>query len=174
LRSGDPVRDDLAHAGEWGPERTVRAEVIAGLLLGAGKLHPGSVAAVRLAGARITGCPDLADGQIAFLLELVDCLLVERPELARARTRTLRLARCSSPGLDGSWAQVDGHLLVENCSLSGTLELYGAHATGEQSSAEPISALSAGMRCGPTGSLSIMPSGPRTDSPARENSRPEV
>lgn len=131
LRSGDPDRDDLARAAEWGPERTVRAEVIAGLLLGAGKLHSGSVAAVRLAGARITGCLDLADGQIAFLLELVDCLLEKRPELTRARTRTLRLTRCSSPGLDGSWTQVDGHLFVENCILSGALELYGAHITGE-------------------------------------------
>jgi hypothetical protein len=131
LRSGDPALDDLAHAAEWGSERTVRAEVIAGLLLGAGKPHAGSLAAVRLAGARITGCLDLADGQIATLLELVDCLLEERPELARARTGTLRLTRCWSPGLDGSWAQVDGHLFVENCILTGALELYGAHVTGE-------------------------------------------
>ena len=131
LRSADPVRDDLAHAAEWGPGRTVRAEIIAGLLLGAEKLRPGSVAAVRLAGARITGCLDLADGQIAFLLELVDCLLEKRPDLARAHTRTLRLTRCSSPGFDGSWTQVDGHLFVENCILSGALELYGAHVTGE-------------------------------------------
>lgn len=131
LRSGDPVRDDLARAAEWGSERTVRAEVIAALLLGAEKLRPGSVAAVRLAGARVTGCLDLAKGQIAFLLELVDCLLEKRPDLARAHTRTLRLSRCSLPGFDGSWAQVEGHLLVENCVLTGTLELYGAHITGE-------------------------------------------
>ena len=79
LRSGDPAVDDFSHAADWVPGRTVQAKVIAGLLLGAGELHPGSVAAVRLIGARITGCLDLADGQIAFPLELVDCLLEERP-----------------------------------------------------------------------------------------------
>jgi hypothetical protein len=89
------------------------------------------VAAVRLAGARITGCLDLTDGQIAFPFELADCLLETPPQLARARTRTLRLTGCSSPGFGGSWTQVDGHLFIENCMLSGTLELYGAHITGE-------------------------------------------
>jgi hypothetical protein len=131
LRTGDPVLGDLAQAGRWGPGHTVRAVVIADLLLGAGQLRPGSVAAVRLFGARITGCLDLADGQIAFPLELADCLLEEKPELGRARTRTIRLTRCSLPGFDGSWMQVDGHLFVENCDLRGTLELYGAHVTGE-------------------------------------------
>ena len=175
LRSADPVRDDLAHAVGWGPGRTVRAEVIAGLLLGAaGKLHPGSVAAVRLAGARITGCLDLADGQIAFLLELVDCLLEKRPELARARTRTVRLTRCSSPGLDASWAQVDGHLFAENCILGGTLELYGAHVTGEVILSGTRISTEHGPAVWATGSPSTMPSVPRAGSPARENSRPEA
>jgi hypothetical protein len=131
LRSGNPALDGLAQAGDWGPGRTVRAEVIAGLLLGAEQLQPGCVAAVRLFGARITGCLDLADGQIAFPLGLVDCLLEERPELAGARARTLRLTRCSSPGFGGSWMQVDGHLFVEDSILSGTLELSGAHINGE-------------------------------------------
>src|SRR5690242_18284965 len=64
LRTGDPAVDDLAQADGWGSGRTVRAAVITGLLLGAGELRSGSVAAVRLFGARITGCLDLADGQL--------------------------------------------------------------------------------------------------------------
>jgi hypothetical protein len=131
LRSGKPEEDDPAQATGWGSERTVPADVIAGLLLGAEKPRPGAVAAVRLAGARITGCLRLADGQVAFPLELLDCRLEERPELARARTRTVRLTRCWTPGLDATWTQIDGHLFVEGCVLSGALELYGAHVTGE-------------------------------------------
>ncbi len=57
LRTGDPARDDFTQGAGWGPARTVRAEVIAALLLGAEKLQSGAVAAVRLAGARITQSP---------------------------------------------------------------------------------------------------------------------
>jgi hypothetical protein len=39
--------------GDWGPARTVRADVLRALLLG-GAPEPGQVAALRLVGARIT------------------------------------------------------------------------------------------------------------------------
>ena len=35
LRSGDPEEDDPANAGCWGKGRTVRAQVVTALLLGA-------------------------------------------------------------------------------------------------------------------------------------------
>lgn len=53
LRTGVPEEDDPATGAEWGAGRTVRAEVVAALLLGGGPARAGGVAALRLAGARI-------------------------------------------------------------------------------------------------------------------------
>ena len=48
---GDAQKDDLAQAGAWEAGRTIRAEVITALLLGAAPLEPGHFPAVRLRGA---------------------------------------------------------------------------------------------------------------------------
>src|ERR1700721_765160 len=52
FRTGDPQDDDLQGADSWGPDRTIRAELLTGLLLGAGGSLPGHFPAVRLRGAR--------------------------------------------------------------------------------------------------------------------------
>ncbi|PJT50694.1 oxidoreductase, partial [Streptomyces albidoflavus] len=46
LRTGVPEEDDPATGAEWGAGRTVRAEVVAALLLGGGPARPGGVAAL--------------------------------------------------------------------------------------------------------------------------------
>src|SRR5687768_11051374 len=53
LRAGVAEEDRVNGGGEWGPARTVRASVVAALLLGASSPQPGSVACLRLVGARI-------------------------------------------------------------------------------------------------------------------------
>ena len=61
LRVGDPAIDSPEKGIEWGPERSVRAEVIADLLIGNGEAASVPVKGVRIQGARITGervaCP---------------------------------------------------------------------------------------------------------------------
>src|SRR5580700_3846488 len=48
LRAGEGTFDDPANADAWPADRTVRAEVLAALLLGAGAQIPGRIAALRL------------------------------------------------------------------------------------------------------------------------------
>jgi len=55
--------------------RTIRAEVLAALLLGAQPAEAGRIAAVRLTGTRITGALDLAHGVIAVPVRLQRCEL---------------------------------------------------------------------------------------------------
>ena len=73
LRVGDPDADDVGIADSWGAEREVRAAVITALLLGACPPEPGTLAAVRLCGARVVGDLALADGEVRFPLMLTGC-----------------------------------------------------------------------------------------------------
>lgn len=50
----EPADGDPARGADWGPERTLRAAVVRALLLSAPQ-EDGETAALRLAGARITG-----------------------------------------------------------------------------------------------------------------------
>src|SRR5947207_3757931 len=59
LRVGDPELDSPEKWREWGTERTIRAEVIAALLLRDGEAASVAVRRVCLQGARITGELDL-------------------------------------------------------------------------------------------------------------------
>ena len=65
LLACDPTADDLEDAAPWGPSRTIRAEVIAALLLGGCAAEPGRAPAVRLRGARISGRLDLMGATVS-------------------------------------------------------------------------------------------------------------
>jgi hypothetical protein len=53
LRKSDPEADDLNEVAQWGPERTIRPDVLPGLLTQV--TGPQRSRALRLAGARIAG-----------------------------------------------------------------------------------------------------------------------
>jgi hypothetical protein len=59
LRAGDAALDEPAAGASWPESRSVGAEVIVALLLGAGSL-PVRASDIRLTGARITGRLDLS------------------------------------------------------------------------------------------------------------------
>src|SRR5256885_4221741 len=135
LSGGD---HDFDATNAWPPERTVRAEVISALLLGARENEPGHVAAVRLTGARITGTINLGHAHVTVPLELTSCQLTEAPHLYWARLQSVHFRRCRLPGLAASGARVDGHMWLEgshvyggvwldNCHIVGILNLSGAH-----------------------------------------------
>lgn len=121
LRSGAAEEDRVARGGEWGPERTVRAAVVAALLLGASSPQPGSVACLRLIGARITGRLDLAGAEIGYPLWLDRCRLEEGVDLFGASTRTVAIMNCRVPGVEAATARIDGLL-----HLRGSLVERGA------------------------------------------------
>jgi hypothetical protein len=130
LRVGDAVADDPSGGGMWGENRSVRAEVVTALLLGARTAEPGRVPAVRLSGARITGSFDLAFAEVAHTALLQECFFDEPPDLYGARTRLVNLSRSRLPGLGLSDAQIDGMLALGGCRFDGPVEMTGALVTG--------------------------------------------
>ncbi|MEV4015515.1 hypothetical protein AB0J35_33935 [Nonomuraea angiospora] len=110
----------------WGPERSIRAEVIAQLLLGARDTGTGSVPAVRLRGARITGRLAIVGGTIPYELSLAGCHLDEPIRFTGSTTRTVRLTDCHLPGLSGGGMRVAGHLSLSGSNITGTVGLSRA------------------------------------------------
>jgi hypothetical protein len=119
-------RIDLSGAAE----RVVRAEVIAQLLLGACDPKPGHVPAVRLEGARITGCVNISGGAVGCELTLRSCELDTSPDFSNARARQVRLADCVLPGFDGGGLHTDGYLSLSGSTINGQVKLVRARLTG--------------------------------------------
>ncbi|MFA1549007.1 hypothetical protein [Actinomadura chokoriensis] len=120
--------DDLPAGPD--PDRIVRAETIARLLLGAGETRAGAVAAVRLRGAYITGRMDLKGGTVEHELRLEHCRLVEEPDFSNAETRQLRFSDCRMPGFDGGGLRVDGYMSLSGSRIEGSVRLPRAQLGG--------------------------------------------
>ncbi|MFG2330838.1 oxidoreductase [Streptomyces sp. NPDC048604] len=132
LRSGDPGTDDPAGDAVWPEERSVRAAVVAALLLGANDPPSGSVPALRLSGARITGRLDLSGAELAHALSLEDCRLDEAVSLVGTTARSVRVQGCRLPGLDARLARFDGSVRLQGSVLDGEgLLLANATVAGE-------------------------------------------
>jgi hypothetical protein len=122
LGPGDPT-------DEWGPQRTVRAEVIVRLLLGAVPAEPGYTPKLALAGARITGAIDLSGGTVSCELRLTRCWLDEPLEASDAKLRSVALHGCRAPRLDLWAVDVDGSVRLTDCRI-GEVNLGSAHVGG--------------------------------------------
>ncbi|WP_019632160.1 pentapeptide repeat-containing protein [Actinomadura atramentaria] len=120
--------DDLPAGPD--PDRIVRAEIIARLLLGGRETRPGAIPAVRLRGAYVVGALDLAGGTIEHELRLDRCRLVEAPDLSNAVTRQLRFNGCRMPGFDGGGLRADGYLSLSGSRIDGSLRLPRAQLSG--------------------------------------------
>lgn len=119
-------------SGASSEEPTVRAEVVAALLLGAGdEPAPGDRPALRLTGARITGLLDVRFVEVLMPVVLADCSFEAVPLLQGARIHEVVLTGCTLPGLDVGMAQIDGRLVLSRCRLSGPLLLTRARIHGD-------------------------------------------
>ncbi|MFF2654360.1 oxidoreductase [Streptomyces sp. NPDC058045] len=127
LRGGDPLVDD-AHGGHpWGPERTVRARIVAWLLLAGPPPLPGRVASLKLHGVQITGALDLAGGQVEPYVEMKGCRFEKEILLPEARVTTLRMVDCSIPRFEGARLHTEGDLHLPRCRLHNGIRLSDAH-----------------------------------------------
>lgn len=126
LQAGDPYVDDQVNASGWDSGRVVRAEVLADLLTGVRVPETGPIRAVRLRGARITGCLDLEDGELVCPLLLDSCALDEPVSLGGARAQSVRLARCLLPGVAADQLRTVGDLSFTGCTITGTVSLRSA------------------------------------------------
>ncbi|MEV0403291.1 hypothetical protein [Actinoallomurus sp. NPDC050550] len=112
------------------PGRTIRAEVISALLLGACEPKPGHVPAVRLRGARINGMLNVSGGEVGCELRLERCLLEKAPDFSNARARQMRLNACRLPGFDGGGLQTEGYLSLSESLIEGEVRLMRASLSG--------------------------------------------
>ncbi|KPI11702.1 hypothetical protein OK074_9003 [Actinobacteria bacterium OK074] len=141
------INDDINNATtdnpDLGPERVIRANVLAHLLLTGGDPAPVSPAdaapapapALRLAGARIEGQLRLDYAEIPYRITLRDCHFPDRVSLHSARTRNISLRDCTFVYLQATNADVDGDLRLCGCRFTGShptgmLRLDSAHING--------------------------------------------
>ncbi|HUR01842.1 MAG TPA: hypothetical protein VM347_04830 [Nonomuraea sp.] len=127
FRTGKPDEDSPAAGASWGAERTIRAGVLAELLLREESPQP---QALRIKGARITGPLDLAHATIAHPARFLGCHFEEEPRLYWARCQQVSFTGSALPGLSASNAQISGHLRLEGCLFTGRVELRGAQIAG--------------------------------------------
>ncbi|WP_033285793.1 hypothetical protein [Streptomyces sp. NRRL F-525] len=120
---------DVALGDDWGPERSVRAAVLRALLLN-GPQEEGEIAALKLAGARITGVLDFQYGTTDRSVRLNHCHFDEVPNLYGARFRQLNLSDSVLPGLTAATLRLDGVLRLTDCRLRGPVRLGGAQISG--------------------------------------------
>jgi hypothetical protein len=118
-----------ARGADWGPERTVRASVVRALLLSAPQ-EDGETAALRLAGARITGELRLQYADIDHAVRLSCCFFQDTPVLYAARLRQLNLRGSVLPALGAENVRVDGVLRLSHCRFEGPVRLGGAQISG--------------------------------------------
>ncbi|MEU5001206.1 membrane-associated oxidoreductase [Streptomyces sp. NPDC021622] len=121
--------DDPRAGGSWGPERTVRAEVLRALLLN-GPMRDGEIAGLKLTGARITGRLDLMYGTVEHPVRLRSCHFEETPNLYGAQVRALVLSDSVLPGLTAGTLRVELVLRITCCRIAGPVRLAGAQITG--------------------------------------------
>ncbi|SCF88156.1 hypothetical protein GA0115260_103644 [Streptomyces sp. MnatMP-M27] len=128
--------EDPALGNTWGAERTVRASVLRTLLLKAPQ-EEGKIAALKIAGARITGVLDLKYATIDAAIRLSHCQFDGVPDLYGAQLRQLNLSKSVLPGLNSAALRVEGVLRMTDCRMRGPVRLGGGadlqgtvHGTG--------------------------------------------
>jgi hypothetical protein len=132
LRQAFP-RGELVDLTTRSPGRrapTIRADLIAALLLGAVPPEPGKIAAIRLDGARITGTLKLGYALITGPVCLRQCEFEEAIDLSGAKTRNIDLEYSTLAGLVAPLVEIDGNLSIIDCTCTGQVTLTGAHIIG--------------------------------------------
>lgn len=132
LRTGDERADDPTRGRVWGPDRTIRAEVLGDLLTTSADSTSGTRRKpLRLAGARITGQLHLEAAELVCPVTLANCWFDRPVILAEATAPAIRLPGCHLPGLVADQLVTRGNLeLSDEFTATGELRLHGAHIGG--------------------------------------------
>jgi len=119
--TGDKDRDDPANGAAWGPDRTLRAEILCLLATRAVPDWPLHWHGIQIDGARITGSIDLDGARLATRLILRQCFFHAVVRLQDSEIDFLSLQGSRLPGLAADRMVVKGGVFLRN----------GFHATGE-------------------------------------------
>ncbi|MFF4296015.1 membrane-associated oxidoreductase [Streptomyces vinaceus] len=122
--------DSSVDGAGWGPERTVRADVLRALLLGAATADEGRVAGLKIKGARIVGDLDLRYAVVDHPIRLRDCWFERKPLLYGSRLKALVLGYSTLPGLTAATMRVEVVLRLSCCRITGPVRLQGAKVEG--------------------------------------------
>lgn len=129
-KTGDPEIDDPSNGSEWGPERQIRAELLAELLTGTRPVKRAWT--IAMSGIAIVGQLDLVGATIARQLHLMRCHFNEPIMLSDARTQGVIMADCHLSGLVAQRTRVDGSLNLRQVRTDGALiDLLGARVDGQ-------------------------------------------
>ncbi len=115
----DSRANDTADADHWGPERTVRANILSWLASDADAsrfVHPSGLG---LAGARIDGKLDLSYATIDKPITIVRCFVPDGIDLSSARVEDFEVRRSRT-------GSIDGDLSITHRDLSFQMGDYGA------------------------------------------------
>ncbi|MEV5609349.1 oxidoreductase [Streptomyces sp. NPDC052225] len=127
LRAGDSAVDDPHGGHAWGPERSVRARIVAWLLLAGPPALDGRVSSLKLQGVQITDVLDLAGGTVVPYVEMKQCRFEKEVLLPEAHFTTVRLVDCSVPRLEGARVHTEGDLHLPRCRFHSGIRLTDAH-----------------------------------------------
>ena len=118
--TGNAEDDDPAGGEGWGPDRQVRAEVLAALLCGAVEVEPGQAGEIHLDRARVIGKLKFPGATFKHRLRLSECYIADGIDLSEATTRTLDLRGCHV-----------GAIRLDRAKINGAFSLRGAHLDGK-------------------------------------------
>ncbi|WP_455354385.1 oxidoreductase [Streptomyces sp. SYSU K217416] len=127
LSTPDIQQNDPMSNLPWGPERSVRADTVALLLLSGPPAQPGRVASLKLRGVRITGTLDLSGGTVEPYVELNACRFDNELLVPEARFTTLRMVGCAIPRIEAARLHTEGDLHMPRCRVAGGIRLTDAH-----------------------------------------------
>lgn len=122
--------DSSVDGADWGLERTVRAEVLRALLLGAAPAVEGRVAGLKIKGAKIVGKLDLRYAVVDFPIRMRDCWFERKPLLYGAQLRALVLGYSTLPGMTAGNLRVDVVVRLSCCRITGPVRMAGARISG--------------------------------------------
>ncbi|MFC5723114.1 oxidoreductase [Streptomyces gamaensis] len=126
LRAAHSEHNDPSVPQSWGPERTVRAHVVALLLLDGPPAEPGRVSALKLEGVQIAGLLDLSGGTVVPYVELHNCRFEQELLVPECRFTTLRLIGCAIPRIEAARLRTEGDLHLPRCVVPGGIRLTDA------------------------------------------------
>lgn len=127
----DPTNDPARAEGSWGPERSIRAEVIRWLTIDTDIGKHIDPKGIRMVGARIQGALDLNDVQIHFPLSLTRSYFDQDIDLSFAEARGLNLAASQTKKITARGMIVrDDVFLNQGFHADGEVNLVGAAING--------------------------------------------
>lgn len=126
LRTGTPERDDPVDGDAWGPERSLRAELLYDLLV----TSPAPPRAVVLRGARINGGLNLEAVRLPCALLLDSCFCDGPINFDEADAEAIRLTGCRLFDVSADQLETRGDLDLRR-STASIISLRGAHVGGD-------------------------------------------